>query len=78
MLKTEHRTNLPDERDELAGSPGVRLRQVDVLHVEDQSLAVLGPVHTPGVGGDDHAHLQRWGLCGFVTHGHTKRTVSVW
>ena len=53
----KNRTNLSDESNELTGSPGIGFGQVDVLHVEDQSLAVLGPVHTPGVGGDDHAHL---------------------
>ena len=41
----------------MAGAPLVRLGQVDVLEVHNESLGVPGSVDTPHVGGDDHAHL---------------------
>lgn len=40
-------SNLLQEGDELAGAPLVWLGQVDPLEVDDESLAVPRPVHTP-------------------------------
>ncbi len=42
---------------ELAGTPLVRLRQVYIFKVDNESLGVPGSIDTPSVGRDDHADL---------------------
>lgn len=48
---------LLQEGRQVAGPPLVRFGQVDVLQVEHQVLAVLGPEDAAGVGAEQHAGL---------------------
>jgi len=43
--------------NELAGAPLVRFRQVKILEVQYETIAVLGSVDAARVAADDHAHL---------------------
>ena len=50
-------TNLMQEGNNLARSPFVRFRQVEVFEVEYQSFAVLRAVHAPRIATNHHTHL---------------------
>jgi len=46
-----------EKSDQLTGTPFVRFRKVEILEVENKTVAVLRSVHSTSVTADHHAHL---------------------
>jgi len=74
---TQH---LVEESDQLTGAPLVWFWQVEILEVENETVAVLRSVDSAGVAADHHAHLtellqhvRRRRLCAAVHNCHLRR-----
>ena len=48
-----------EKSNQLTGAPLVWFRQVEVLEVENKTIAVLRSVHSTSVATDHHAHLSK-------------------
>lgn len=53
-------TYLLEESHQSAGSPLIKLGQVDVFQIQNESLTVFWPVYSASVGTDDHASLAQF------------------
>lgn len=47
------------ESNQSTGTPFIKLGQVDIFQVKDESFTVFGSIYSTSVGSDDHASLAK-------------------